>query len=125
MYTDENLASGRRYYYRLKQIDIDKRFEYSTVVSAILGGTEGFRLEQNYPNPFRNETIVKFTLPQKANVKLSLFDMHGRLVKIIVNETKDKGTHAVNFNGVTLTSGLYYYKIQAGDFSAVKKMTIQ
>jgi len=124
-YADENLASGRRYYYRLKQIDIDKRFEYSPVVSAILGSTESFSLDQNYPNPFRNETIVRFTLPQKANVKLSLFDMHGRLVKILVNETKDKGTHAVNFNGATLTSGLYYYRIQAGDFSAVKKMTIQ
>jgi hypothetical protein len=123
-YVDEKLSSNR-YYYRLKQVDIDQRFEYSPVVSAIIDGVENFNLEQNYPNPFRNETVLRFTLPQKANVKLSLYDMHGRLVKQIVNETKDKGTHVVNFNGITLTSGLYYYKIQAGEFSAVKKMTIQ
>jgi hypothetical protein len=123
-FVDEKLAANR-YFYRLKQIDTDQRFEYSPVVSAVINGIENFSLEQNYPNPFRNETIVKFSLPRKTIVKLSVYDMHGRLVKQVVNETKDKGTHAINFNALSLTSGIYYYKIQAGEFSAVKKMTIQ
>ena len=121
----KNYLPVYRYYYRLKQIDIDKRFAYSPIVSAILDVKEGFKLEQNYPNPSRGETIIKFTLPQKAKVNLSLYDMSGRLVKVLVNESKDSGTHAVNLNSGTLTKGLYFYKLQAGDFSAVRKLTIQ
>ncbi len=123
-YKDENL-SARHYYYRLKQIDIDNRFVYSPTVSAILDGKETFVLEQNYPNPFRNETILKFTLPRASKVNLSLFDMNGRLVKTLINGSKESGTHAISFNAGSLSSGLYYYRLQTGDFSAVKKMTIQ
>jgi hypothetical protein len=123
-YADENLAASR-YYYRLKQIDIDQRFAYSPIVSAILDGRKAFQLEQNFPNPFRNETVIRFTLPVKSKVNLSLFDMNGRLVKILVNESKESGTHAVSLSSGMITSGMYYYKLQAGDFSAVKKMTVQ
>jgi hypothetical protein len=124
-YTDEKLSNGVRYYYRLKQIDIDKRFAYSPIVSAMLDAVEGFVLEQNYPNPSHNETIIKFTLPQRAKVNLSLFDISGRLVRVLVREPKDSGTHAVTVNVGSLTKGLYFYKLQTGDFSAVKKLTVQ
>lgn len=123
-YTDNNLQPNR-YYYRLKQVDIDGRFEYSPVVSAVIGSAEKFSLEQNYPNPFRSETVIRFTLPGKTNVKLSLYDIQGRLVRTLVNGSRDKGTHAVTVNSTTLTSGLYYYKLESENFSAVKKMTIQ
>src|SRR5204863_8064907 len=117
---NENLSASR-YYYRLKQIDIDQRFAYSPIVSAVLDGKETFELQQNYPNPYRGETIIRFTIPQKTTVNLSIFDMNGRLVKVLVNGSKDSGTHAVTIQSGALTSGLYYYKLQAGDFSAVKK----
>jgi len=123
-YVDGNLVPGR-YYYRLKQIDIDRRFAYSAIVSATLDGKETFTLEQNFPNPFSNETMVRFTLARRTKVNLSLFDMNGKLVKVLVSETKESGTHALNVHAGTLTSGLYYYKIQAGEFTAVKKMIIQ
>lgn len=123
-YVDENL-SARRYYYRLKQVDIDQRFAYSPIVTAVLDGKKAYHLEQNYPNPFRNETVIRFTLPSKSKVNLSLFDMNGRLVKVLVNESKDSGSHAVTISSGMFTSGMYYYKLQAGDFSAVKKMTVQ
>ena len=123
-FIDANLAPGR-YYYRLKQIDIDRRFAYSAIVSATLDGKGTFTLEQNFPNPFNNETLVRFTLARRSKVNLSLFDMNGKLVKVLVSESKDSGTHAITFNSGTLTSGLYYYKIQAGEFTAVKKMIIQ
>lgn len=123
-YVDENLSASR-YYYRLKQIDIDQRFAYSPIVSAQLDGKQSFDLQQNYPNPFRGETIIRFTLPQKTNINLSIFDMNGRLVKVLASGSKDSGTHAVTLNSGILTSGLYYYKLQAGDFSAVKKLTIR
>ncbi len=124
LYEDKNLLASK-YYYRLKQVDIDQRFVYSPIVSARLDNNGNFSLEQNYPNPFRNETIVKFTLPRAEKVNLSLFDMNGRLVKVLVSGSKERGTHAINVNTASLSSGLYYYKIQAGNFSAVKKMTVQ
>ena len=123
-FLDENV-SARRYYYRLKQIDIDKRFEYSPIVSAVIDGSNDFVLEQNYPNPFRNETVIKFTLPQRAKVNLSLFDMNGRLVRVLLNESRESGTHAITFHSGTLTSGLYYYTLKTGELTAVKKLTIQ
>lgn len=123
-YVDENLAPGR-YYYRLKQLDLNGSYEYSPITSANIGATEKFTLEQNFPNPFRSETTIRFTLPGKTNVRLSLYDMHGRLVRTIVNGSRDKGTHAVNVNASSLTSGLYYYKLEADNYSAVKKLTIQ
>ena len=123
-YVDENLIA-RRYYYRLKQVDIDQRFEYSPIVSVVLDANNVFVLDQNYPNPFKSETIIRFTLPQRAKVNLSLFDMSGRLVRVLLNESKESGTHAVTFHSGSITKGLYYYKLQTGEFSAVKKMTIQ
>ena len=123
-YSDDKLSSGK-YYYRLKQIDIDGRFEFSPVLSAVIGGSQKFSLDQNFPNPFRGETIVRFTLPERANVKLMVFDMHGRMVKTLVSGSREKGTHAITVNSTTLTCGLYYYKLETENFSAVKKMTIQ
>lgn len=123
-YTDASLSAGR-YFYRLKQIDFDGNFVYSTVVSAVIGGIQVYTLEQNFPNPVRGESVIRFTMPRTAKVNLSLFDMHGRLVRVLVNESRDAGTHAVTVRPETLSAGLYYYRLQAEDFTAVKKMTIQ
>jgi hypothetical protein len=125
MYLDQKLPRGNRYYYRLKQIDIDKRFEYSPIISVKVDAPEGFVLEQNYPNPTRSTTTIRFTLPRTVKVNLSLYDLSGRLVKVLINDTKESGIHALNLNAGTLAKGLYYYKLQAGDFSDVKKMVIQ
>ena len=123
-FTDAGLAAGR-YYYRLRQVDLDERFEYSSIVSAVIGGQNQFVLDQNYPNPFRNETLVRFTLPHKSKVNLSIFDMNGRLVKVVLSEARDAGTHAVSIKTGSLVGGIYYYKLQSGDYSAVKKMIIE
>ncbi|MEP7375035.1 MAG: DUF4082 domain-containing protein [Chitinophagaceae bacterium] len=83
-----------------------------------------YQLGQNFPNPFRNQTRIQYSLPVASNVNLSLFDMNGRLIKVIVNGSREQGTHTVIFNSGFLSSGLYFYKIQAENFSAVKKMII-
>jgi hypothetical protein len=123
-YKDDNLAA-RRYYYRLKQIDIDDHSKYSIIVSAEIGSKGEYALGQNYPNPFRNETTIQYVLPKAEQVNISLFDISGRTVKVLVNGSKEAGTHAITFNTGTLTRGIYYYRIQAGDFTDVKKLTIQ
>lgn len=123
-YPDNNLET-RRYYYRLNQTNIDGHSKYSAIVSAVIGGKEEYTLEQNYPNPSRNETTIQYSLPKPEQVNISLFDITGRTVKVLVNASREAGTHAISFNTGTLTKGIYYYKIQAGDFTDVKKMTVQ
>ena len=125
MYLDQKLPMGNSYYYRLKQIDFDKRFEYSAVIAVKIDAPNGFVLEQNYPNPSRGTTTIRFTLPRTAKVNLSLYDLSGRLVKVLINDSKELGMHAVILNTGTLAKGLYYYKLQAGEFSTVRKMVIQ
>ena len=81
-------------------------------------------LGQNYPNPFHKVTNIPFTISKVEKVNIVLLDISGRVVKVLVNASKDAGTHAVNFNAGSLTKGIYYYRIQAGDFTAVKKLII-
>lgn len=83
-----------------------------------------FELEQNYPNPFNPSTTIRFTIPEKSNVTLKVFDMLGREVTTLVNEVKDAGTHKVTFDASNLTSGMYLYTINAGNFTATKKMIL-
>lgn len=123
-YTDNNLEP-RKYFYRLKQIDIDENFKYSAIVAATLGTKAEFVLGQSYPNPTKGQATVQFTLPQAETVNISLFDVSGRMMKVLVNGNKEAGTHAINFNVGMLTKGVYYYKMTAGDFTDVKKLTIQ
>ncbi|MEP7375512.1 MAG: Ig-like domain-containing protein [Chitinophagaceae bacterium] len=81
-------------------------------------------LGQNYPNPFDKGTKIPFTLSGAEKVNLVLFDINGRVVKVLVNASKDAGAYTVNFNAGSLAKGIYYYRIQAGDFNAVKKLII-
>lgn len=90
-----------------------------------LAGKNEYMLGQNYPNPFNKETIIQYQVPVASYVSLSLFDMNGRLVKVLVNGSMEQGTHTVRFNPGSLSNGIYFYKIQAGNFTAVKKMIIQ
>ena len=82
-------------------------------------------LGQNYPNPFDQETNISFTISKAKKVNLVLFDISGRTVKVLVNASKDAGTHTVKFNAGSLAKGVYYYRIQSGDFINVKKLIIQ
>jgi alpha-tubulin suppressor-like RCC1 family protein len=82
-----------------------------------------YTLEQNYPNPFNPVTTIKYGLPEPTNVKVEVFDVIGQRVALLVNEEQAAGYYKVNFGGDNLTSGLYIYRISAGDkFTAIKKM---
>ena len=107
------------------QKDFDERYKYSTVVSAVVGSRSEYSLGQNYPNPFSNLTTIQYVIPQREDVLLTVHDAGGRLVKVLVNGVKEAGTHAINFNQQMLPSGMYYYKIVAGEFIQMKKMVIR
>jgi len=81
-------------------------------------------LDQNYPNPFNPSTTIKYELPKSSVVRVSVFDMLGRVVSVLVNERKDAGVHEVKFDDSNLASGVYVYRLAAGDFVQSKKMMI-
>lgn len=81
-------------------------------------------MSQNYPNPFNPSTTIKYELPRSSEVKLSVFDMLGREVSVLVNERRDAGVHEVKFDGSNLASGVYFYRLQAGDFVQSRKLVL-
>jgi hypothetical protein len=83
-----------------------------------------YELSQNYPNPFNPVTNIKYQIQKLGFVTLKIYDITGREVKTLVNEIKNPGNYSVTFNGSELSSGVYFYRIQAGDFIQVKKMVL-
>jgi hypothetical protein len=83
-----------------------------------------FNLSQNYPNPFNPVTKINFALPKQGFVTLKIYDITGREIQTLVSEFKQSGYYSVDFNGSSLSSGVYFYKIQSGDFVSVKRMVL-
>jgi len=83
-----------------------------------------YNLYQNYPNPFNPVSNIKFDIAKSSNVKLVVYDLLGREVKTLVNEFTQAGQYEVKFDGSNLASGTYFFKIEAGDFTDVKKMIL-
>ncbi len=81
-----------------------------------------FTLSQNYPNPFNPTTTIRFGIPSESNVKLTVFNILGQEVAVLVNKQMSSGFHTVNFDASKLNTGMYIYRIEAGSFVSVKKM---
>jgi hypothetical protein len=122
-YEEKNVSSGK-HSYRLKQIDNDGQFEYSSSVLVDLENLSTFSLDQNYPNPFNPSTTIKFSLPAALNVKITIFNLLGQEIQILVNEIREAGIHEISFNAQNLNSGVYLYKIEAGSYIQTRKMTL-
>ena len=127
-FTDQNVGTGK-YQYRLKQIDYDGKFEYSSVVEVEVVGPKEFSLAQNYPNPFNPATSIDFTLAVDSKVTLKVFDVLGQEVMTLINGNYTSGSHKVNFDASGLNSGVYVYRIDAvgidgKTFSSTMKMIL-
>lgn len=83
-----------------------------------------YKLEQNHPNPFNPETIINYSIPNAEFVSLRVYDLLGREVKTLVNEKKQAGNYSVNFNGIGLMSGVYYYNLKCDGKTSTKKMIL-
>ena len=120
--------------YRLKQIDNDGSFEYSKIVSIANSIPTEFELYQNYPNPFNPATEIKFTVPTVAvadalnasttNVLITVYDLLGNEITSLIDEQKPSGTYEVIWNAGNQPSGIYFYKIEANNFSKTMKMIL-
>ena len=112
--SNSNLSSGTRYMFNCP-------VGIGPVSNAI---PHEFKLFQNYPNPFNPATSIKYSIPKQNLVKLVIFDVLGREVTTLVNEMKLAGDYSVTFDGSGYASGVYFYRIEVGDFMDVKKMVL-
>ncbi len=83
-----------------------------------------FKLLQNFPNPFNPTTTIKYAVPKEAHVKLTVYNVLGQEIAVLVNGLKSAGYHTVNFDASNLNTGMYIYKLEAGDFTSIKKMIL-
>lgn len=95
-----------------------------TVASASLGIPSSISLNQNYPNPFNPRTAIEYALPTESHVQMRVFDVLGREIATLVDEIKKPGYHEASFDASNLASGIYIYRMNAGEFSSVKKMMV-
>jgi hypothetical protein len=110
-------------YYRLKQIDFNGSFEYSEIVEAEIAPSV-FSLSQNYPNPFNPGTTISYQLPVNGFVTLKVYDVLGNEAATLINEEKQAGEYKIEFKAANLSSGVYFYQLQAGSFVLTKKMLL-
>ncbi|MFN3871483.1 MAG: DUF4397 domain-containing protein [Ignavibacterium sp.] len=127
-FTDSNLPVGT-YSYRLKQIDFDGSFEFSNVVEVSVVAPKEFSLEQNFPNPFNPSTQITFNLKTDSDVTLKVFNLLGQEIATLVNGRLSAGTQQIEFRADNITSGVYFYRIDAKgidgtNFSSTKKMIL-
>ncbi len=87
-------------------------------------GADKYSLLQNYPNPFNPETKIRFNLPEDSQVKLEVYNLQGQKVITLVDKMLPAGIHTANFNGSNFSSGIYFYKIIAGEYSEIKRMLL-
>ena len=122
-FVDENVSAGK-YYYRLKQIDNDGHFEYSKTIEVDINGVLKYELTQNYPNPFNPTTKISWEAPVSSWQTLRVYDVLGNEIATLVNEYREAGRYSINFDASNMPSGVYIYKLQAGDFTQTRKMTL-
>jgi hypothetical protein len=129
-YTDNTATSGL-WYYRLKQIDLDgtHHFTEGLRVDVLTGVSERplpkeFALDQNFPNPFNPVTKIELAVPRESHVRLVVYNLLGQEVATLVDEVKQAGYHTVTFNAAGFSSGLYFYRMNAGEVSFLRKMIL-
>ncbi|HRE41886.1 MAG TPA: T9SS type A sorting domain-containing protein [Ignavibacteria bacterium] len=112
--------------YYFVSLDQSKYWFWNPVTNIETEGiiADKFSLSQNYPNPFNPETSIKFSVPENVNVKLSVYDLTGKLVSVLVDKQMNQGEYRVNFNSNSLPAGTYIYKLSAGNFSETRKMVL-
>jgi hypothetical protein len=136
-YLDSVVTTGTTYYYRIGAVDkagnagpYSDQFSLTvTSVEQLTGTPTSFALDQNYPNPFNPSTQIRFALPNQAKVHLAIYSVSGELVRTLVNGDMAAGFFEVPWNGMndhgqSVSSGVYLFRVQAGNFVSAKKMLL-
>jgi len=133
-FEDADVSGFGQFYYRLEEITLDGESDVMppvriSVTSDVRSSQQPgqFNLTQNYPNPFNPTTRISYVLAQGSNVRLEVYDLRGAVIRTLVNQSQSSGAYTVQWDGTnqlgeTVGSGLYLYKLTAGDFSKTRKM---
>ncbi len=123
-FTDNNVGNSKTVYYRLNQIDMSGKSSYSKTIEVNLDLPSTYSLDQNYPNPFNPSTKISYTIAKSGMVKLSVYNTLGQQVKDLVNGFQETGNYSINFDASKLESGVYFYKLETGNFVKTIKMML-
>jgi hypothetical protein len=123
-FVDSDLSGANIIYYSLKQIDNDGTYEYSHEVEISFISPEKYSLGQNYPNPFNPSTKIHYKIAQSEFVNLSVYNVLGKEVVVLVNEIQSPGTYSVVFSSENLPGGVYFYKLATQHFVQTSKMLL-
>lgn len=130
-FTDTDIVSGETYYYTVRAVD-DKGLYGQALLDTVettCSAVDGWNsliprkpvLRGNYPNPFNPQTTIRYQLPDAGHVKLQVFDLSGRLVQTLVDESKPAGEYSITWHAEDVSSGIYFYRLETRGFSAVQK----
>lgn len=131
-YIESGLQTDREYAWRMYSYNVIGRSAYTDTVFLVLSGIEPVsnvipqkhELRQNYPNPFNPVTTFSFDIPNAGNVNFVIYDMLGKEIAQLINGNLQAGSYEINWNASALSSGIYFYKLQAGNFTAIKKLVL-
>lgn len=121
---DSTSYGGRRLVWNMVRFEPDPPLTVTSVKSSPKGAPTSFELLQNYPNPFNPTTDIEYDLPSKVRVSLKVYDVLGQEIATLYSGQQDAGEHVVTFNGDRFASGVYFYRLQAGGYTSVKKMML-
>ena len=125
-YVDTYVTAGVQYSYRLISVDIggvrEIVYETDSPVSPVKAEIVSYRLYANWPNPFNPNTTIVYDVKEYGHVQLRIFDVLGREAAVLVNESQEAGQHKITFDASPLPSGIYFYRLKAGEFTDTKKM---
>ena len=120
----DNTVKDCNYLYRIKQIDYNGSCSYSNEIEVDVLQPTNYELGQNFPNPFNPSTTINYQLPQNSPVTLIIYNSIGKEIKTLVNEFESTGRYSVKFNAANIASGIYFYRLRAGNFISTKKMLL-
>jgi hypothetical protein len=128
-FIDRDIDAGAEYFYRIEVVNVEGKTAFTEPFKPDTGTPAAFSLAQNYPNPFNPVTEIMYNLPSACHVRLEVYNVLGQRVATLVNEHQSAGSKVVEWNGKdavgnAVTSGVYFYKIQAGSFVEMKKMIL-
>lgn len=117
---------------RIRDVSVKCRYEHFAAEEAAMAeeteappaAARNFELGQNYPNPFNPVTTIRYALPYRTRTNVTVYNALGQIVMELVNEEQEAGYHDVRFNGTGLASGVYFYRLHAGNFTETKRLTL-
>ena len=120
-----SLNKGVEYYFSVEAFDSGTDYyegEYYLGIQEMMNTIPGgYSLSQNYPNPFNSSTLISYKILKKSRIKISIYDNLGRMVEVLLDQVQNEGEYHINWNAENLCSGIYFYRIDTGEYSSVKK----